>query len=177
MMKKFFVPACAFGLVLTADVFAATCQDIDNGYNPVPHASVLNNRRIHAQATTQKDPFALKEDPNTTILEVWDEDHCAGSKLFKVGDLNPPPGKEDVDPRKEIGTWRAAGTGPFGTGPEIEYDYSLIGDTSYTWKLYQHSGNSGLFPNPGDKYCWEDIATGEAIATGTVEQIVDCTAL
>lgn len=174
MSKKFFVPMCAIGLLFSANAVGETCVEIDSTYSAVTFPlNNLRNARVHAQAVTQKDPFALKNDPNTTVLEVWDEDHCSDGKLFKVGDSAKP----EIDPRRQVGTWGNDNDTLRGTGPKIYYAYT--GDQTYTWKLYK-IGASGLrdYPQVGDKFCWESIAAvPEAIATGTVEQIVNCGAL
>lgn len=169
MLKKFFAPACAFGLLLSANALAATCNQLNSGYQAVSQASNnIRNARIQAQATTKIDPW-------TQQLEVWNEDHCSNGQLFKVGD----PAKPNIDPRKAIGSWGGAG-GPRGAGPEVFYTYA--GDQTYTWKLYKIGRVGSLdLPQVGEQFCWETIASttapAEAYATGTVEQVVNCAAL
>jgi hypothetical protein len=84
--------------------------------------------------------------------EEWNEDHCQGGNLYKVGDGSP------VDPRALRGTWGIGGTGQ---NRIVTYDYggSL---PVYEWSLW--SGSSGL--------CWGDPgASHEVIAIGTTQAL------
>lgn len=82
--------------------------------------------------------------------ETWNEEHCPGGNLYKVGTLGSA-----VDPRALRGTWSVV-TDNSQEGL-VEYDYGSPSVT-YQWSLWQLSGGS---------YCWED-SSGNAIATGTL---------
>ena len=85
--------------------------------------------------------------------EEWNEDHCAGGALYKVGDGSV------VDPRAFRGTWAVGSGNP----ALVTYIYTVGGSSTYEWTLWRNDVG-GL--------CWEGagstiIATAPAPVPGS----------
>ena len=108
---------------------------------PLPNISdTLAGMRIEATAP-----------PGPPTGEEWNEDHCAGGDLYKVGNTTGTPSEQAVDPRVIRGTWTTFGTDE---NSVVRYNYTGIG-TPYDWTLWT-DGSGGL--------CWED-SSNNVVAT------------
>jgi hypothetical protein len=157
-------------LVLTGFAINAAADCTGDGYiNPLTEAQIdtaLAGMRVLATEGSNSD-------------SPWNEDHCAGGALYKVGVSDTDP----VDPRAFRGTWASVAmapgvtqgasgcarghTGippaggrpvcltPVGLAPDgVTYNYTVGGSLSFTWLLWE--GDAGL--------CWED-GSGAIVAT------------
>lgn len=100
----------------------------------------------HADVCTAKGYDTLVPDPKTVLDNkriITDdgqskEDHCSNGNLFKVGN----PAKPIVDPRAFRGTWSSPEPG------RVTYHYTVGGNTSYTFALYQDDSGNLCWQNP-----------------------------
>jgi len=126
----------AFLLMAVGGNATAACED--SGYTKQVKATGANSIE---NTLSGKRILATGDDGE------WNEDHCANGALYKVG-VSPD---DPVDPRAYRGTWEVSDSGE---DSEVTYHYTVGGNSSFSWKLWQDkSGN----------LCWED--GGSIIAT------------
>jgi len=134
MNRALCIVAAVTAAVFAQGASADGCTTLGYSGGPLASAGIvaaLSGKRVQASGGT----------------EDWNEDHCVGGDLYRVGDGTA------VDPRVKEGTWTSASN---------TATYNYTGGSSYGWSLYQDVTNFPLAP-----LCWEQTSGGGAIVTVT----------
>jgi hypothetical protein len=86
--------------------------------------------------------------------EEWNEDHCPGGNLYKVGN----PAQPIKDPRALRGTWSQS-------DDLVVYNYTVTGTSSYSWSLFDTGADHG---GGIPVLCWGDPSNSHEEIARTV---------